>query len=102
MKAINCGDSTFFFKIYSLPKMHELTICIWLMVLKQLTHGIPYYSKRIWKPLAMQCRHLSPTQSGNYSPNIQHGTVDSLKFGSASSANGSRTIKFTNHLALIP
>ncbi|MBK8660950.1 MAG: hypothetical protein IPN18_03745 [Ignavibacteriales bacterium] len=94
MKAINCGDSTFFFKIYSLPKDARIDYLY-------LVDGVETIDPRnpVITPSGFgnhsQCAMPAfvPDTIRDYNSNIQHGTVDSLKFGSASSANGSRTIK---------
>ena len=94
MKVINCGDSTFFFKIYSLPKDARIDYLY-------LVDGVETIDPRnpVITPSGFgnhsQCAMPAfvPDTIRDYNSNIQHGTVDSLKFGSASSANGSRTIK---------
>lgn len=94
LNSINCGDSTFYFKIYSLPEDARIDYLY-------LVNGFETTDPRnpVITPSGFgnhsQCAMPSfiPDTLRNFNPNIKHGTLDSLKFGSASTPVGSRTIK---------
>lgn len=94
MKVINCGDSTFFYKVYSLPEDARIDYLY-------LVDGFETTDPR--NPIITPSGYGNHSQCAmpafipdiirNYNPNIKHGTLDSLKFGSVSTPIGSRTIK---------
>ncbi len=94
LKAINCGDSTFFFKIYSLPKDARIDYLYLVNGFETTDPRNPVITPSGYGNHS-QCAMPSfiPDTIRNFNPNIEHGTLDSLKFGLPSIANGPRTIK---------
>jgi len=94
LKPIKCGDSTLFYKIYSLPadaRVDYLFLVDGFEVTDPRNPVVTPSGFSVHSQCAMPL--FKPDLIRNFSPDVKHGRLDSLKFGEGKTAADKRTIK---------